>query len=186
MLSEAILLMGVSLLVLLMGPKSPIAIAVEIVVMILCLPAIRLVFRRAPPFVPTLMSDVRTMIDFAGIKKGDKVYDLGCGDGRLLLAAADKGATAIGYELSAPTLLLAKFRTYGRENIHALYGDFWKKDLGDADVVFSYLLLGAMAEFEKKIWPTLKPGCRVVSHAFSMPTIKPVKREGRVILYVKN
>jgi cyclopropane fatty-acyl-phospholipid synthase-like methyltransferase len=137
------------------------------------------------PFVPTSQKTLRKMIELAKIKKGEKVYDLGCGDGRLVFAAAKKGANAVGYEFSVPTFLWAKIRSliYPRSSIQLR--DFWKQNYKDADVIFCYLLTDTMQVFKKKVWPQLKPGTRVVSHAFRMKDIQPVKKEDGVVLYMK-
>lgn len=185
MLSEVILLLVAAVFLLFIDQTGVLGIALQLFVALLCIPAIRLVVQGAPPFVPTSQKNVRKMMEFADIHPGEKVYDLGCGDGRLLLAAAEKGAIATGFELSVPTLLLAKVRTFGHKDISVRYGDIWKQDYRDADVLFCFLLLDKMKQFENEIWPTLKPGCRVVSHMFPMPTVVLSKREGKVMVYMK-
>lgn len=185
MFLESAILLALVLPLVFLQLSAATAIWLSLAALLVILSGARLMVQMAPPFIPTPMKAVRAMLEFADVKKGDRVYDLGCGDGRVLLEAERKGATAIGYELSFPTLLLAKFRTFGKKNIHVRYNDFWKKDLSEADVIFCYLLLDKMALFEKTVWPLLKPGCRVVSHMFPMPTVKPEKREGKVILYTK-
>lgn len=150
----------------------------------LCIPGL-LVMRGAAPYVMTPKKTMRMMLDLAAIKKGDTVYDLGCGDGRLVFEAAKRGAEAVGYEFSLPTYVVAKVRSWFHPQAKILYGNFWTKDYRDADVVFCYLLSDTMPIFEKKIWPMLKPGCRVVSHAFSMKDVQPKRKEGGVLLYVR-
>lgn len=193
MFLESAILLALVLALIFLHPSPLTAVWLSLGALFVILSGARLMLQMAPPFIPTPMKAVRAMLEFAGVKKGDRVYDLGCGDGRLLIEAERKGAIAIGYELSIPTLLLAKVRCFGRKNtrlsggqVHVRYGDFWKKDLSDADVIFCYLLLDKMAQFERDVWPSLKPGCRVVSHMFPMPTVKPSKREGKVMVYVKN
>ncbi len=186
MVLEAFLLLSAFLVVSLIGGGPLVAAAFLIIALILCIPAFKLLKQGAPPFVPTSRKTVQEMIALANIKTGETVYDLGCGDGRLLVAAAEKGAKAVGYELSLLTLLLAKWNTRRYPSVSVQYGDFWEKNLHDADVIFCYLLLDKMREFEERIWPTLQPGTRVVSHAFPMPTVKETKKEGRGILYRKH
>ena len=141
--------------------------------------------RYGPPFVPTPHGTLERMMECAGITKGDCVYDLGCGDGRLVFAAAKRGARATGYELSIPMFLIAKLRSLFRENTSIRYGNFWTQDYRDADVIVCYLLTDAMQTFRRTIWPQLPAGCRVVSHAFRMTDIAAAKDEKGVILYVK-
>jgi len=154
-------------------------------ILLIVLPGI-FALRHGPPFVPTSRKRVETMIAFAEIQVGNRVYDLGCGDGRLVIAAAKRGATAIGYELSVPMFLFAKARSLFCCNAEIRFGNFWTKDFSDADVIFCYFVTDAMKNFEENIWPTLKPGCRVVSNTFRIRTIPPAKQEGKVAMYIKN
>jgi SAM-dependent methyltransferase len=137
------------------------------------------------PFVPTSKRVMNKMIDLAHIKPGDVVYDLGCGDGRFVFAAKKLGAKATGFEYSIPTYLLAKLRALFHPGARIRFANFWLVNISDADVVFCYLLTDSMQVFARKIWPQLKPGCRVVSHSFRMKGIQPAKDEGGVVLYVK-
>ena len=71
----------------------------------------------------------------------------------------------------------------GREVIK--FGNFWKKDFSNADVLICFFLESSMREFEKKIWPTLKVGARVISNEFKMKDVEPDGKEGNVYLYIK-
>jgi len=136
------------------------------------------------PFVPSSRKRHKIMLELADLKPSDIVYDLGCGDGRLVFRAARFAKKVIGYELSIPLYLFGKFRQlFNRKNAHIRYGNIWKQDYKDADVVFVYLLPKAMKQFHKEVWPTLKPGTRVVSNAFQIHDIKPLQKEGKVYLY---
>lgn len=156
------------------------------VIVLLCLPIIRLAIMKAPPFVPTPEKDVASMIALAEIRPGERAVDLGCGDGRVVRAAAEAGAVATGYELSAPTFLMAKALSIGKKNVTFRYGNFWTKDFRETDVVFCFLLMGAMKDFKTKIWPQLKPGARVVSYTFRLPGVEPARERGAVYCYVKS
>lgn len=140
---------------------------------------------KGPPYVPTTGKTFKKMLEWGEIKKGQKVYDIGCGDGRFVFAAADKGAKAVGYELSLPVYILAKIRSWSHPGSSIEMKNFWKQDYKDADVIFCFLLMGVMDEFEKVIWPQLKPGTRVISHAFRMHGLKPAKQEQQALLYIK-
>ncbi|HVW67065.1 MAG TPA: 50S ribosomal protein L11 methyltransferase [Candidatus Peribacteraceae bacterium] len=159
--------------------------AALLVIELFSLPGLWLIFRRSPPFVPTPQKIMNTMMKLAKVKEGQTVYDLGCGDGRLLIEAAKKGAHAIGYEFSYPTYLLAWFRTRNMRDAVPRFGNFWKQSYDDADVIFCYLLTHTMKEFQEKIWPQLKAGTRVVSHCFKMPDIAYAEAENGVYVYVK-
>lgn len=156
-----------------------------LVVVALGLPGIRARWKGAP-YVWTGSVTQAIMLQFADIHAEDTVFDLGCGDGRLVRAAARCGATAIGIEASLLTFLLAWCWSASTRKAHIRFGDLWKEDYRDADVVFCYMLVASMERFEREIWPTLKPGCRVVSNTFRMKGVEPVRIEGGVYLYRKS
>lgn len=136
------------------------------------------------PFVPSARKRHRTMMKLADISPDDTVYDLGCGDGRLVFQAAKQAKKAIGYELSIPLYLFGKIRQlFNPKNASIRYGNIWKQNYKNADVIFCYLLPKAMKQFYKEVWPTLRPGTRVVSNAFQIHELKPEKKEEKVYLY---
>ncbi|MFC1732436.1 class I SAM-dependent methyltransferase [candidate division KSB1 bacterium] len=136
------------------------------------------------PFVPSSRKRHKTMLDLADLKPTDVVYDLGCGDGRLIFRSVKFCKKAIGYELSIPLYLFGKMRQlFNPKTAQIRYGNIWKQDYKDANVIFCYLLPNAMKQFYKEVWPTLKPGTRVISNAFQMHEIKPTKKEKKVYLY---
>lgn len=146
-------------------------------IIILSIPTIYTMIVGAP-FVPTEMVQVRRMLKAAKIKKGAVVYDLGSGDGRLVhTAAKEYGAKAIGYEFSPLVWAWAKFLSlFWRSSAKLRFGDFWKADLSDADVIVCYLLPHSMKRMEKDIFPQLKPGALIVSHAFKIDGFIPWKK----------
>jgi SAM-dependent methyltransferase len=152
--------------------------------LLLCLPGV-LTMRGAAPYVTTSKKTMEAMLRLANIQHGDHIYDLGCGDGRIVFAAAAHGALAVGYEVSIPTYLLAKIRSLWHPRSNIRYGNLWKQNYGDADVIFCYFLKDTMQDFALRIWPTLKPGCRVVSHAFTIDGMEAAARDGDAVLYVK-
>ncbi|MBM3227420.1 class I SAM-dependent methyltransferase [Candidatus Peribacteria bacterium] len=163
---------------------SPWSAPVALLLLILCLPGIWYM-RGAAPFITTSKRTMQAMLTLANIKHDERVYDLGCGDGRLIFAAAAQGADAIGFEMSMPVYLLAKSSSLLRRNTSIRYGNLWRQDYRDADVIFCYFLKDTMQDFYKRIWPTLKPGCRVVSHAFTIDGKEAAARDGDAVLYVK-
>lgn len=135
------------------------------------------------PFVPTEMVQVERMLKAAELKPGMKVYDLGSGDGRLVHTAAKKyGANAVGYEFSPLVWVWSKFLSlfWWRSKAHLKYGNFWKKDLSDADVIFCYLLTHSMKRMKEHLLPQLKPGALIVSHAFVIEGVEPWKKIPRL------
>jgi SAM-dependent methyltransferase len=148
-------------------------------------PGVWLLAHKAPPYVPTTKERVQLMMKLAGVQPGDKAFDLGCGDGRLVFAAGKLGADAVGYELSVPTFLIAKVRSLFFPNSSIRFGNYTKRGYRDADAIFCFLLSKPMEDFYREIWPTLKPGCRVVSNTFPIKPLTADCEEKGTYLYVK-
>ena len=129
-------------------------------------------------FVPTPHDVVEKMLELAAVQKKDVVYDLGSGDGRIVIAAAKKyGCRAIGYEIDRELVELSrdKAREAGVERLVTIEGkDIFDADLSSADVVAVYLLPKQLEELIPQ-FQTLKPGSRIVSHYFGIPGIEPEK-----------
>lgn len=134
-------------------------------------------FITGAPYVPSSRQASRKMIELAHIKRGDRIYDLGSGDGKLLFLAAQQGAVATGYEINPYLVLFTKIRTYFspyRKNIHVHWKNFWHADIGDADAVFVYLIAWKMERLETLLRQRLKPGTRVISNSFIFPHLDQV------------
>jgi outer membrane protein assembly factor BamB len=129
-------------------------------------------------FVPTPADVVTRMLQVAAVRKGDLVYDLGSGDGRIVIAAAKTyGCRAVGVELDED--LVSASRTQAREagvedRVAFRHADLFEADFGDADVVALYLLPEMNRRLISKL-DRLRPGTRVVAHCFPIPGLKPVK-----------
>ncbi len=137
------------------------------------------------PYFPTLKKPIEDSLDLLDLKPGQVVYDLGCGDGRFLKAAARRGLKAVGYELN-PFVWFYAWLTclrYGRQ-VKVRWGDFWKADLKNADGVFVFLITHYMQKLDAKLSKELKPGTKIVSHAFQLPGRKAAKKRGAMFLYV--
>jgi len=143
--------------------------------------------KKIVPFVPSPQIVVDKMIELAGVKKGDVVYDLGSGDGRIVIAAAKKGARAVGFEID-PELVgesRANIKKAGVQDAAEIRNqDILTVDLSPASVVTMYLLPDVNLKLKPRLLSQLKPGSRVVSHSFDMGDWKPDKierLEGRTI-----
>jgi ribosomal protein L11 methylase PrmA len=139
------------------------------------------------PWVPTSMRMVRTMLELAEVKPGDRVYDLGCGDGRMIITAARRyGACAIGIEVDPLRYLWCRMLVtlLGlRDQVSIIYGDFFSQDLREADVVTCFLMQETNDRLEGKLQQELKPGAWVVSNQFSFSGLRLVQMEGEARLY---
>jgi precorrin-6B methylase 2 len=124
-------------------------------------------------YVPTPDAVVSAMLDVAGVTAADVVYDLGSGDGRIVVQAARKyGARAVGIELD-PELNKRAARNAQKagvaDKVTFLRADFFKTDLSPASVVTLFLSPNINARLQPKLRRELKPGARIVSHRFPMP-----------------
>lgn len=139
-------------------------------------------YLRVPP-VPTRRQELDVVLELANIGLGERVVDLGCGDGVLLEKALSMGARIQGWEMNPFVWLLAKLRLGWSEDIRL--ANLWSADVGDADVVYTFLMPQLMTRVERDIWSKMKVGARLVSNAFPMPTVKPTKTLDGVYLYIR-
>jgi SAM-dependent methyltransferase len=131
-------------------------------------------------FVPTSDAIADEMLKLARVSADDVVYDLGSGDGRIVILAAQKyGARGVGIELDPQ--LVERSRQIAREaqvadRVKFLVGDLFEADISDATVVTLYLSYSVNRRLKPKLLRELRPGTRVVSHQFSMGSWTPEKR----------
>jgi SAM-dependent methyltransferase len=123
------------------------------------------------PYVPSPLNIVREMLILAGAGPGDVVYDLGCGDGRVLFTAVEefKVEKAVGYELDQEMVEALEKRIIDSGmviSISAIQANFMEADLTKATIVTLYLTTSGNAKLRPKLEADLKPGARVVSHDF--------------------
>ncbi|HMH19277.1 MAG TPA: methyltransferase domain-containing protein [Burkholderiales bacterium] len=133
------------------------------------------------PYVPTPQAVVDKMLDMAQVKSGDTVIDLGSGDGRIIITAAQRlGARGFGVEID-PRLVRRSneeaLRLGVADRVKFLQQDLFNTDFRDADVLTLYLLPDVNIALRPKILSELKPGTRVVSHDFGMREWRPDKEE---------
>jgi SAM-dependent methyltransferase len=133
------------------------------------------------PYVPTPQEVVDRMLELAQVKRGDVVYDLGSGDGRIVITAAKKyGVKAIGFEIDPERIKESQenIKKAGVGNLVEIrQQDIRNVDLSPASVLTMYLLPEVNLMIRPNIWKQMKPGSRVVSHDFDMGDWKPLKTE---------
>jgi tRNA G37 N-methylase Trm5 len=133
------------------------------------------------PYVPTPQEVVDRMLELAQVKTGDVVYDLGSGDGRIVVTAAKKyGVKAIGFEIDPQRIKESQenIKKAGVENLVEIrQQDIRTVDLSPASVLTMYLLPEVNLMIRPNIWKQMKAGSRVVSHDFDMGDWKPLKTE---------
>ena len=130
-------------------------------------------------FVATPQGVVEQMLGLANVKAGDVVYDLGCGDGRVVITAAKQdGVRAVGIDIDPERIRqsMENARKAGVENrVSFRNEDLFEADIGEATVVSLYLLHALNLKLRPKLWKELKPGTRIVSHNFGMGDWPPEK-----------
>src|SRR5215218_9860931 len=135
--------------------------------------------RRSPDviFVPTPNDVVDKMLEMAKVTSKDVVYDLGCGDGRIVITAAQKyGARSVGIDIDPNRIAEAMANAKAAkvtDKVRFIEGDLFEADITEATVVTLYLLTRLNEKLKPKLLKDLKPGTRVVSHAFDMGDWKP-------------
>ncbi len=131
------------------------------------------------PFVPTSQALVVEMLKLANVTKDDTVYDLGCGDGRIVITAAKQfGAHGVGVDINPERIQEANenARKAGvADKVKFIEGDLFTAEIRPATVVTLYLLPSVNLKLRPRLLSELKPGTRVVSHSFDMDDWKPDK-----------
>jgi len=133
------------------------------------------------PYVPTPDNVVAKMLEMANVKRNDIVYDLGSGDGRIVITAAKKyGSRGVGYDLDPKRIEEANenARTAGvTDRVRFVQQDLFEADLSQATVVTLYLLPKVNLKLRPKLLKELKPGTRIVSHNYGLGDWDPIKTE---------
>lgn len=124
------------------------------------------------PYVMLNKDIIRQALKLAGLKKDEVFYDLGCGNGDVLIEAAKTGAKAIGYEISPFYFLLARARTVKYRNIKLNFKNINSIDLSKANVVYCYLMPEILSKLTPKFKSELKAGSRLVSVGFPIKKMR--------------
>ena len=136
------------------------------------------------PWAPTDMAVVHKMLTMASVKPGELVYDLGSGDGRILITAARRfGARAVGFEIDPLRYLWSQLRIQMlglRSKVHVRYGNFFKYDLGKADVINCYLLQDTNNRLAEKLNSELSKEARVVSSVYTFPSLSLIGKDRKL------
>ncbi len=137
------------------------------------------------PYLPTRREQAQQALDMLDLKKGDVFVDLGCGDGALLIAAAQRGLKCYGYELNPLVWVVAVWRTRKyRQLVTVRCKNFWNITLPqDTAGVFVFLLDKYMTQLDAKLIKELKNGSRLVSYTFQIPGKTAVRTDHALHLY---
>ena len=133
------------------------------------------------PYVPTPESVVAKMLELAKVNKNDVVYDLGSGDGRIVITAAQEhGARGVGYDIDPQRIKEANANAQTArvtDRVRFVQGDLFQADLSEASVVTLYLLPEINLKLRPKLLKELKPGTRIVSHNYGLGDWDPIRTE---------
>jgi ubiquinone/menaquinone biosynthesis C-methylase UbiE len=137
--------------------------------------------KKLAPYVTSPISVVDKMLEAAGLRGGETLYDLGCGDGRIVVAAAKNfGAKAVGVEISDSLAKMARQHADAQglqDQVKIITADMMQVDVSSANVVSLYLMTEANDTLRPKLERELKPGARVVSLEFKVRGWKPSRVE---------
>jgi predicted RNA methylase len=163
----------------------------EIIIFFLCLLAIIAILKIAfavltalstfktggAVFTTTHRSKIKRILEVVSMTQGQVVYDLGCGDGRFLIAVAKRyNVKAVGFEINPWAYMLSRLRVWlCQANVSIHFQDFWTADLSKADVVFCYLFPDVMERLREKLSMELRAGAKVISCNFEIPGWRPEK-----------
>lgn len=130
------------------------------------------------PYIPTKMETIRKILKLAGVKKGKKFYELGSGDGRVVITAAKLGANSYGIEQSWLRVIysILKAKKLHLKRAHFFHGNIFKKTYTDGDIVYIYLLNKGVSRLEEKLKKELKKGSIVITQTYHFPNWKPFKK----------
>jgi len=129
------------------------------------------------PYVPSKNHVTKYILEKAKLKPGEKIYDLGCGDARvLIMAEKEYKAIGIGFEIAPLIFILGFLRKIISASKFKIYlKNFHKTSLKDADVIFCYLTPTALKNLVPKIKKECQKGTRIYSNTFRIPDLKPKK-----------
>jgi SAM-dependent methyltransferase len=136
------------------------------------------------PYLPTLSPQVSAAFELLDLKPGQTLLELGCGDGRVLLAAARQGIKVVGYEINPILFVICWLRTRRyRSLVRVKLANFWQADWPRTDAVYGFILPRLMAKLDRKIRREHRQPLKVVSFAFAIPNLEPSAEKNGVFLY---
>ena len=137
------------------------------------------------PYVPTKIDNIRRILKLGGVKKGKKFYELGSGDGRVVIQAAKLKADSVGIEQSWIRVFYSRYTAAKNKinNAKFAHGNIFAKNYDNADVVYIYLLTQAVKRLEIKLKKELKKGAIAITQTYHFQYWKPFKKIDNFWLY---
>jgi SAM-dependent methyltransferase len=136
---------------------------------------------RGAPWFSAGKTELSRFLKLVDIQPGDKMCDLGCGDGRFVFASSKAGAKAWGFEVSLSPFFIAKIKKVlsGQKNCRIVYKDFWFQNLGEFDIIYFFLSPKVSLKMKKKIEKECREGTKIVACTWPLEGWTPVQ-ESRV------
>jgi SAM-dependent methyltransferase len=139
------------------------------------------------PFLPILKNNVKPAIKLVNLRPGQTLLELGSGDGRVLIAAAQAGLNVVGYELNPILFVISWIRTRKyRRQVKIVLGNYWNKEWPEADAIFVFLLNRYMEKLNTRIVQTYANPIKLVSFAFKIPNREEDAEKDGLYLYKYN
>jgi hypothetical protein len=136
------------------------------------------------PYVPTLTPQVMAALELVDLKPGQTLLELGSGDGKVLIAAAQSGLHVVGYELNPFLVVISWLRTRRyKKQVRVVWGNFWSKSWPEAEGIFTFLHPRFMKMLDTKIVQSTRKPVKLVSFAFEIPGREPDAQKAGVFLY---
>lgn len=137
------------------------------------------------PYEPSSKKRIEQIIKLANVKKGEKMVDLGSGDGRIVAEFAKLGIESYGYEINPWLVLYSKIRYWKLKNAHFYCKNFWHTNLSKFDIIVSFQIHYVMKKMQRKLEKELKKPTKIISEKWEFPGWKPKKQLGLARLYIK-
>ena len=139
------------------------------------------------PYVPSADAKTKLMTKAVENNKSVKILDMGCGDGKLVIAVAQLGYRVDGIELN-PWLVFRARKSLKQlhlsDKAQIFWGSFWSFDTSGYDTILLYAIAHIMPKLETKLKNELRPGSRIISNYYKFPNLKPVKSTGSIHIYI--
>lgn len=139
------------------------------------------------PYVPSLGSQIQVALELVDLKEGEHLIELGCGDGKVVVAAAEKGLRVTGYELNPILAFITWVRTRRfKGRVKVVCGNFWRHELPEAEGIFVFLLPRYMEKLDKKITDEITKPIKLVSFAFPITDKELAAQKEGIFMYRYN